>query len=294
MSDSIRPLIFGEVLFDRFADGSCVLGGAPLNVAWHLQAFGAAPLLVTRVGDDALGRQVLAEMRDWGMDCTGVQTDEEHATGTVDITLQQGEPRYHIVESQAYDFIAAAELPQFAGSWLLYHGSLACRSEVSAAALQALKQRLPGQVFVDINLRAPWWNRDSAGGMLAGARWIKLNSDELQALQPQAADDEMRMQSLLGDALEYLVVTRGGQGATAMRANDRSCCEVRPDTETAVVDTVGAGDAFCSVLLLGLIRQWPLPLALRYAQQFAGAVVGMRGATTRDAGFYESFNRAWA
>lgn len=293
MRPTIRPLIFGEVLFDRFADGSSVLGGAPFNVAWHLQAFGAAPLMVSRVGGDALGRQVLQAMQDWGMDCTAMQMDAEHATGTVDITLQQGEPRYHIVESQAYDFIDTAGLPPLSGNWLLYHGSLACRSTVSAMALRALRQQLADQVFVDINLRAPWWQPASAHRLLAGGRWIKLNAEELAALQPQAANDEARMRALLGPQQEYLVLTRGAQGATAMRARDLSCCEVRPDTGAAVVDTVGAGDAFSSVLLLGLLRQWPLPLTLQRAQQFAGAMVGIRGATTRERDFYEPYNRAW-
>ena len=67
--------IFGEVLFDHFPDGKRVLGGAPFNVAWHLQAFGLAPHFISRVGADAEGEAVLAAMRDWGMDTQGVQID---------------------------------------------------------------------------------------------------------------------------------------------------------------------------------------------------------------------------
>ena len=62
-----RPVVIGEVLFDCFPDGSTVLGGAPFNVAWHLQAFGLRPLVVTRVGDDALGERVLTTMESWRM-----------------------------------------------------------------------------------------------------------------------------------------------------------------------------------------------------------------------------------
>ncbi|NIV35790.1 MAG: carbohydrate kinase, partial [Anaerolineae bacterium] len=61
-----RPVIFGEVLFDEFEDGSAVLGGAPFNVAWHLQGFGLNPLFISRIGTDALGAQVQQQMRDWG------------------------------------------------------------------------------------------------------------------------------------------------------------------------------------------------------------------------------------
>lgn len=287
-----RPLIFGEVLYDRFPDGACTLGGAPFNVAWHLQAFGLAPLMISRVGNDALGEQVLAAMQAWGMDCCGMQVDSTHATGIVDISLEQGEPHYRIVESQAYDFISAIQLPALAGACMLYHGSLASRSAVSAEALAGLKRQLRGKVFVDINLRAPWWDRQRALDMLADARWIKLNADELSALLPQIADEEARIQALLHDNLDYVVVTHGDRGATAICTDDRRSHRVQP-AAVDLIDAVGAGDAFCSVLMLGQMRQWPLPLTLQRAQQFASAIVGMRGATPRDMHFYHPYNTAW-
>ncbi len=71
-----RVVVFGEVLFDRFPDGCEVLGGAPFNVAWNLQALDARPILVSRVGNDRLGRRILAAMKEWGMDLAGMQVDE--------------------------------------------------------------------------------------------------------------------------------------------------------------------------------------------------------------------------
>ena len=85
MSEGI--CIFGEVLFDHFPDGRRVLGGAPFNVAWHLQAFGLRPLVITRVGADDDGAQVLQAMEAWGMDTTGVQVDEVNPTGSVRVEL---------------------------------------------------------------------------------------------------------------------------------------------------------------------------------------------------------------
>ena len=81
MSLTGRPLIFGEVLFDRFPDGSEVLGGAPFNVAWNLCGLGRAPLLMSRVGEDERGDRILGAMREFGMDCGGIQRDPEHPTG---------------------------------------------------------------------------------------------------------------------------------------------------------------------------------------------------------------------
>jgi fructokinase len=244
------------------------------------------------VGDDALGQQVLAAMQAWGMDCSGMQVDHAHATGVVEVTLDQGEPRYHIVESQAYDFIAVEQLPRIRGDSLLYHGSLASRSAASAGALTELKRLLRGKVFVDINLRAPWWDRQQALQMLADARWIKLNAEELATLLPLVVDEEARIAALLHDALDYAVVTRGDRGASAIVARGRQRHELRPGA-TSVIDAVGAGDAFCSVLILGEMRQWPLPLTLQRAQQFASAIVGMRGATPRDMRFYHPYNVDW-
>ena len=114
--------IFGEVLFDHFPDGKRVLGGAPFNVAWHLQAFGRAPRFISRVGADAEGRSVLNAMRDWGMDTQSVQVDERLPTGRVSVAIVDNEPAYDIVADCAYDTIKPAPqpLPSPSGSTLAW------------------------------------------------------------------------------------------------------------------------------------------------------------------------------
>ena len=131
-----RPdlVIFGEVLFDRFPDGSRILGGAPFNVAWHCQAFGLSPLLISRVGNDPLGREVRSAMIAWGMDTSGLQLDSTHATGVVDVDIHDGEPSYNIVEDSAWDFIDNQATPAIDNQGILYHGSLATRNPVSATS----------------------------------------------------------------------------------------------------------------------------------------------------------------
>ncbi len=105
MSEGQRPLIFGEVLFDVMPDGTRVLGGAPFNVAWHLEAFGLRPLMITRVGVDESGDEVLTAMASWGMDTSGVQRDDTYPTGRVEVDLDDGEPTFHILPDQAYDHL---------------------------------------------------------------------------------------------------------------------------------------------------------------------------------------------
>ncbi|HRV09486.1 MAG TPA: PfkB family carbohydrate kinase, partial [Acidobacteriota bacterium] len=91
-----RPVVFGEVVFDLFPDGSEVLGGAPFNVAWHLKGLGERPLMITRIGDDQRGRAILDRMLSAGLDVAGVQMDEEHPTGTVRVLLDSAGPRFQI------------------------------------------------------------------------------------------------------------------------------------------------------------------------------------------------------
>jgi fructokinase len=288
-----RPIVFGEVLFDRFPDGSNVLGGAPFNVAWNLQALGLAPLFVSRVGRDDLGDEILAAMRAWGLDDAGVQVDEVHPTGTVEVTLEDGEPRFEIAAGRAYDFIAAESLPAVPDAGALYHGSLALRTEASRLALDRLRPRAAGPILMDVNLRDPWWNPDLVGRWMGAAHWVKLNEDELAHLVPEEKDLRRRAAHLLGQgALRGIVVTRGADGAYAC-GREGWTHEPAPAVAARVVDTVGAGDAFSSVVILGLARGWPIATVLARAQEFAAGVVGLRGATTTDRKFYDAYRTDW-
>jgi fructokinase len=285
-------VIFGEVLYDRFPDGNVVLGGAPFNVAWHLQAFGAGPLFVSRIGDDELGHGIREAMSAWDMSTAGLQVDTQHPTGSVEVRLEQGEPHYDIVADRAYDHISADAVPQLTPS-LIYHGTLALRGAASARALASLKARLDAPVFMDVNLRPPWWVLQETRDALDDARWVKLNEDELQRLGTGNGDLGERARSLREQhQIELLIVTRGGQGAVAF-TDDGQSAETRPASANTVVDTVGAGDAFTSVIILGLTSNWPLQQTLERAQAFASAVVGVRGATIQDKKFYRPFTDAW-
>ena len=290
------PVVFGEVLFDRFPDGRAVLGGAPFNVAWHLQAFGRAPLMISRVGNDALGRNIRQAMEGWSMALRGLQLDSQHPTGTVDVSIHAGEPAYDIVDQRAYDFIDATQLPPLPESSVLYHGSLALRNPVSRQALETLRQHSGMALFVDVNLRAPWWQRDAVLAMLQQARWAKLNAEELACLCPEEDSLEARARFLLADCeLEWLVVTLGGAGAQVFMAaaDTLSIVPTQSAPVAATADTVGAGDAFASVLLLGLLLDWPMQQTLQRAQTFASAIVGVRGATVSDTGFYQRICADW-
>lgn len=284
--------IFGEVLFDHFPDGRRVLGGAPFNVAWNLSAFGEDPLLISRVGTDGNALSVRSAMQVWGLSTAGLQSGPEAPTGLVQVTFEDGEPAYEIVHPAAWDGIAPPDPPPDCG--LLYHGSLALRGAMSRATLQALRAAQPGSVFVDVNLRAPWWEREVVRQLLDGADWVKLNDDELDRLAPAGATPELRAERLMArHGVRHLLLTGGSRGAALFTA-DGERMVTRPAQHVEVVDTVGAGDAFSSVMILGIARGWPLQLSLDRAQQFASAVVGQRGATVHDRGFYRRFHDDWS
>lgn len=289
----LRPILFGEVLFDRFPDGSEVLGGAPFNVAWHLRGFGENPLFISRVGDDPAGRQVRQAMTDWGMDTTGLQTDPEHPTGAVRIELIDGEPRFEILPDQAYDFIHLADIPELEHPAFFYHGSLALRREESRTTLDTLLRHLDMPVFLDVNLRPPWWTLVDILRWVARADWVKLNQNELELLAPGTEELTERARDFLDHyGLQQLLLTQGEKGALALTDSGQDE-RVKPVAATRVVDTVGAGDAFTSVYLLGQLRGWPLATTLERAQVFASAIVGMRGATVADRAFYQRFLAGW-
>jgi fructokinase len=282
--------IFGEVLFDEFPDGSRVLGGAPFNVAWHLQAFGESPCLVSRVGTDKQGAAVRAAMEDWGLSTSHLQTDLDRPTGRVTVAFNAGEPAYDIVPDCAYDHI---ETVPFSHCELLYHGSLAARATQSATTLQRLRSSAPDTVFIDVNLRPPWWQPVPLQQYLAGADWVKLNTEELAQLAGAPASPSCARDFLERLGLQGLLVTQGAKGAQLLLPGGESL-SVAPAQDIDVVDTVGAGDAFAAVMLLALIRSWPMPVALRRAQQFAAAIVAHRGATVSDREFYRRFTAHWA
>ncbi len=288
------PIVLaGEVLFDCFPDVK-VLGGAPFNVAWHLQALGAQLLFVSRVGDDANGRDVSHAMRAWQMDLSALETDPNHPTGQVTVTLNDGEPQYTIEPEQAYDFITLEHPPVLPDQAFFYHGSLAMRSSVSRASIEQLRQRYAGRVFMDVNLRAPWWRKQDIFNWLDGADWVKLNRDELIALHNPVVDLEQSLESLIKrHKLTGVVLTLGSEGAMAKRAGDAQTHRIRPQQNLKVIDAVGAGDAFAAVLLLGLSQNWPFQTILTRAQQFASLLVTRRGATIGERDFYRPLLDQW-
>jgi len=299
-----KPIIvFGEVLFDVLPDGKEILGGAPFNVAWHLQGFGYKPLMLSRVGNDVRGKKIRNVMQQWGMDTRGLQIDSSYPTGMVSISHGEHGPKFQIEPNQAYDHIllddTLANLTnnEFA---LLLHGTLAIRSETSRQSLVSLRGQLQLPVLADLNLRTPWWNPSIVEDTLKNTRWVKVNDEELKIISRKEATSKNQYIELATQLInqykniELLLVTLGAEGSLALKQDGEVSHEKGiPIPPTEFKDTVGAGDAFTAVVTIGLLEGWDIDAILQRANRFASEICKIHGATTIDRTIYDTQLKYW-
>lgn len=303
----------GEALVDLFPDRQ-VLGGAPFNVARNLAALGAAPLMLTRIGNDALGEQLADEFDRYGLSHAALQRDPALPSGQVRVHLRpDGGHRFEIAPGQAWDAIdaeAAVTAVRAARPRLAYFGTLAQRSTASAAAVQAALRAAAdaGAVcLLDLNLREGPDNQGLAAASLPLADVLKVNEDELPQLLrwfvPGLQAGELpTVGNPAHEAAVSALMTRFGIGRTFLTLGagghavfdvDSGLVARGPAAAVALRDTVGAGDAFISVVLLGLLRRWPLAPTLSRAAALAAEVCGIAGAVSGDPDFYARWRRLW-
>lgn len=290
-----RPAVIGETLFDKFPDGRRALGGAPFNVAWNLRGFGFDPLFLSAVGDDAEGAEIKDRLRRWGVDQSWLQTVAGKKTGEVQVTLRGGEPTYEILRDRAYDFVRTPD--DVAGRRdvaLLYHGSLAWRSDATRQAIRETRASLHVPVFVDVNIRKGCFDESWLPELLGGAEWVKLNHEELSRIAVRDLVDDDAVEAGVEALRERygcrnVWLTCAARGAYGFFLDDagrrRKIWAASPPVEN-LVDTIGAGDAFSAVAISGALRGEDPESTLRRAVRFAAKVCENAGAVAEDPGFY--------
>jgi fructokinase len=256
-----RIFCFGEILWDCLPHGR-FLGGAPFNVAYHAARLGAEAVMVSAVGEDALGAETLARIAARGLATAFITRDPEWPTGTVNVRLDaRGNASYCFTDPAAWDRIPVTDEVMAAarGGAVIVFGSLALRHEFNRAALgRLLDLRGPLKVF-DVNLRPPYDDVPLVLELARRADALKLNDAELARLtgaSPAATGEEPGVRA----AIEQLAgltgcgdicVTRGERGALWWRRRVVHAAAAPP---VRVRDTIGAGDAFTAALALGLAR----------------------------------------
>ncbi len=276
----------GEILWDQLPAGR-QLGGAPANFAYHVRAMGGGSAIISAVGDDDPGREILHCLDRLGLNRTFVVTDSRHPTGTVSVRIDsQGVPTYTIRENTAWDFITfhpgMAALADTVD--VVCFGSLCQRSPGSRGTIHRfLRATRPGckRIF-DINLRQSFYSRQLIEESLRISNILKLNDNELKVLAEMfglVGNTSNQISQLLRIyPLELIALTRGPRGAVLYTRSASSECGGFP---ASVVDTVGAGDAYTAALALGLLAGASLDDINRRACCLAAFVCSQQGATPR-------------
>lgn len=244
---------FGEVLWDMLPSGK-IAGGAPMNVAYHLTQLGHPTTMISRIGQDDLGAELMDFLHQKSIESALVQVDKQLPTSTVAVTLNdKGQPRYEIVGPVAWDNIQCTKQNQKAvtESQLLVFGSLAARSEITRQTLFQLLEKAKFKVF-DVNLRPPFYNRNLLEHLLRQADIVKMNDEELEIISSwhgeQLREQEALKIILATYELQGIIMTKGADGAVYLNHTDYF---EQLGFSVTVQDTIGSGDAF----LAGFISQ---------------------------------------
>ncbi len=276
----------GEVLWDLLPGGK-QFGGACANFTYHAQTLGAEAWLVSRVGDDPLGHEILERLSGMGLRADGVTVDPCAPTGTVSVELSRdGQPKFTIRENVAWDHIVPTHAAKeaVARADAVCFGSLAQRSEASRETIRSLvtSTRPEALRIFDVNLRQPFYTLEIIESSLRLANVLKINDEELPVLAGffglRGSPTEQLAQLALRYHLRMVALTRGARGSL-LYADGRT--SDHPGSSATVVDTVGAGDAFTAALTMGLLANWDLDTLNHRASQIASYVVSQPGGTPK-------------
>lgn len=269
----LRIFSFGEILFDVI-EGTPYLGGAPLNLAAHLQKLGAESHIVSAVGRDKLGETVLAKLTELNLDSSMIAVLDKYPTGTVTVTLDERKiPAYSFGRDTAYDHIP---MPELSGNADLFcFGTLAQRAAESRATLKKLRGQLKCPFFYDVNLRQDFYSREILEDSMNSADLIKLNDEEIVTLakmfglKPEPPEFSRRFN------IGTVILTLGPKGCEVYSGGKTI---TSPAVEVKIVSTVGAGDAFSAAFLYHYLNGDSLRGAADAGNALAAVIAGQEGA----------------
>ena len=251
---SYKAVCFGEVLWDNLPTGK-KLGGAPLNVSYHLNRLGVSTAMLTRIGEDENGQEIEALCRDLGVPTALFQKDDVYPTSTVEVQIgEDKEVHYEIVFPVAWDFIQtdAQGLDMVKNADFFVFGSLSSRNEVSYDTLIRLLEVANFKVF-DVNLRTPFYTEERVLELLSKADLVKMNKAELQKISSwtnlDMERDVERVWALMDIyQLQEAVITYGAEGAVYYSKSLELVYHF-PAYRVEINDTIGSGDSFLAAFL---------------------------------------------
>lgn len=279
--DKAEIVCFGEVLWDNLPHG-CYPGGAPMNVAIHLFHLGTGSAIISKVGKDALGVDLIEFMAKHGVDISLIQQDGKQETGIVHADIADPlNVKYTIKEPVAYDFIEfnKESAEAVSNSKILLFGSLAVRNEESEKSLLQYIKHAHYCVF-DVNLRAPHYSESKIKKLLKYADFVKMNEEELELIASWygskiSKQDQIKMLATTLD-IDTICVTLGDKGAMLY---DNGELFQHSGFKVVVADTIGSGDSFLAALLSQRLNAADNAESLKYACAVGAYVASQIGAT---------------
>ncbi|MDE6462155.1 MAG: carbohydrate kinase [Muribaculaceae bacterium] len=274
----------GEALWDVLPEGKKI-GGAPANFAYHVSQFGLPSCVVSAIGDDALGKEILENFTSKGLN--HLISAVPYPTGTVQVEIDQaGVPQYEIKENVAWDNIPyTAHLETLAeNTKAVCFGSLAQRNVVSRNTinhfLDAMPQTDDSLVVFDVNLRQGFYNKEILCNSMKRCNILKINDEELVAVSRMFGYPGIDLQDkcwiLLGKYnLKMLILTCGINGSYVFTPGNVS---FQPTPKVEVADTVGAGDSFTAAFIASILKGKSVVEAHSRAVQTSAYVCTKKGA----------------
>ncbi len=275
----------GEVLWDMLPQGK-VLGGAPANFAYYANQFSGNGIIVSAVGDDPLGNEILSDLQNIKMDTNYIQANS-FPTGTVEVEFDSNnQPQYNIIENVAWDYVEMnSDLETLAKKTsAVSFGSLAQRSDIARNTINAFVKATPSaclKIF-DINLRQHYYTKEIIDESLQQANILKINEAELlilaEILELENQSEKQILEQLINNYnLQLSVLTKGKKGC--LICSNKGCFVSNCGVEVQVKDPVGAGDAFSAVVAYCVTQNMSLEKTACLANKVAGYVCTQTGAT---------------
>ena len=273
----------GELLWDILPDGK-QMGGSPMNVVYHCQASGIQSVVISAVGNDSLGDEIIKQVKVGGNSPDFIQISKDKPTGTVSVSLNKGIPDFNIHKDVAWDKLEWNDsLKELAGSLdAVAFGSLAQRDPVSRDTIKKfIREMRPDSIRVfDINLRQDYHSKELIKQALEMANVLKINDEEMPVLTEYfnlegSVYDQIKLLIKLFN-LDLVAFTKGSQGSVLY---SQELTSIRSSSKVEVKDTVGAGDTFTGVLISGLLNKKPLEVIHMEASEKAAWVCSQQGGT---------------
>jgi fructokinase len=280
----LSAVTFGEVLWDVFPTHKKI-GGAPLNVALRMKSLGIETTIISRVGLDEDGKEIVSFIEEHGVSSDLIQIGEDYKTGVVNVMINdKGNASYDILYPSAWDKITLTKQmkEKVLKADAFVFGSLICRDEESRSTLYSLLENAKYKIL-DANLRTPYYTAEVLIELMSKADFIKLNDEELheisQLLESPYNSFEQNIKFIAKKTnTKHICVTKGAFGAV-LYYNEKFY--YNSGYFVKVVDTVGAGDSFLASLIVRLLKGKSPQKSLNYACAIGALVAAHEGANPK-------------